>query len=50
MKTIAALLALAALLYVGEQDYQQERADADFYCKQVLAGVWPNYENRKCGE
>lgn len=44
------VLLLAALLYVGDQDYQQEVADARFYCEQVQAGVWPNYENRECGE
>lgn len=48
MKLTAALLTLAALLYVGGEDYQQEQHDADFYCEQVNSGAWPNYESRDC--
>lgn len=51
MKLTAALLVtLAALLYTGGEDYQQEQDDADFYCEMVTAGHWGNYKGIDCDE
>jgi len=39
------VLALLALGFVGGMDYEDEIAEQEFYCEQVLAGHWPDYQN-----
>ena len=39
------VLALLALGFVGGMDYEDEIAEQEFYCDQVLAGHWPDYQN-----
>ena len=39
------VLALLALGFVGGMDYEDEIAEQEFYCEQVLAGHWPDYKN-----
>lgn len=48
MKITAALLAITALLYVSESDYQQAEQDAEYYCEMVRDGAWPNFDEREC--
>tara|TARA_R100000687_G_C6452865_1_gene166169 strand:+ start:974 stop:1120 length:147 start_codon:yes stop_codon:yes gene_type:complete len=48
MKITAALLAITALLYVSEADYQQAEQDAEHYCEMVRDGTWPNFDEREC--
>lgn len=38
-------VSLVALAIIGDADYQDEIAEQDFYCEQVLAGYWPDYKN-----
>ena len=45
------VLIVLALGIVGEDDYQQEIADARHYCEMVGSGVWPHYNtNVNCKE
>lgn len=40
-------LALAIVLafgYLGRMDYETELLEARFYCQQVKAGAWPDYQ------
>jgi len=30
---------------MGKMEMQDEIAEQDFYCEQVLAGHWPDYKN-----
>ena len=39
------LTGLIVLGIIGDADYQDELAEQDFYCEQVLAGYWPDYKN-----
>ena len=39
------VLIVLALGIVGEDDYQQEIADARHYCEMVGSGVWPRFNN-----
>lgn len=41
-----AILVIVLLLgKVGDLDMQDEIAEQDFYCEQVLAGHWPDYKH-----
>jgi hypothetical protein len=45
------VLIVLALGIVGEDDYQQEIADARHYCEMVESGVWPHFNtNVNCKE
>jgi len=45
------VLIVLALGIVGEDDYQQEIADARHYCEMVGSGVWPHFNtNVNCEE
>tara|TARA_A100001201_G_C4069167_1_gene195238 strand:- start:1060 stop:1224 length:165 start_codon:yes stop_codon:yes gene_type:complete len=41
---IAATLLLLALGIVGEDEYQQEIAEARHYCEMVGSGLWPHFK------
>lgn len=39
------VVSFVALGIIGDADYQDELAEQEFYCEQVLAGHWPDYKN-----
>ena len=40
---VAAVAFIAAFGLVGESDIKEQQAIQDRYCKEVKAGVWPDY-------
>ncbi len=45
LQILAAAAICAALSWVGDQDYQQELDQQARYCKNVAAGIWPDYNH-----
>ena len=41
---IIAAFFVALVGIVGQMDYEDAIAEADLYCQNVHAGVWPDYE------
>jgi hypothetical protein len=45
---LSVALVLSFVFIAGNYSYTDEIGNSNYYCKMVIDGYWPDYENRNC--